>query len=186
MTTRPSLSYRHLGLLFFKMGAQAFGGWSTTVILTKKALVPQFISERELKSMIASAQVMPGATQLLIVGQLGYRLRQFGGTVLAVASYILPSTILTILFSVLYFRLSRGINLTAYTMGLRAGVSGIILANGYHIGRSYVKNQYWRWTLVALALVFQWWLGARVVLILVLYGVGGLLLHKRVRRLSHV
>lgn len=181
---RP-LSYRQLILLFFKIGSQAFGGWSSTVFLIENTLVAQFLSKRDLKNLVATSQVMPGPNQVLIVAQVGYRLRGKKAASLAVASYILPSMILTILFSIVYFRVSQYTNLSSYTNGLRAGVSGVIVANGYRIGKSYIQHHYWLWLLVAVAVILQWWLGPGVVIILLVYGLGGLFLGKQLRKSGH-
>ncbi len=183
---QPTLSYRHLAKLFFITGSNAFGGWSTTVLLIKKALVPKFLSERDLNGIAASSPMLPGPNQVLIVAQVAYRLRGFKGAIICVASYVLPSTILTILFSVVYFRFSHGLDLSSYIIGLRAGISGIILANGYQIGRGYVRHRYWLWTLVIIAAASQWWLGPRVVLLLLVYGLAGQILSKWLRRTGSV
>ncbi len=161
--------------IFLKTGSLAFGGWSTTALLLEKQLVNKrkAVSTQQLKAATAYAQVLPGATQVAIVSNVGYQLRGLKGSLVATISYLLPAISLIMAFAVLYFHYVSGINITRHLGGLTAALSGIILANAYRIGSKHVHHPA-LWLLAILAFVAQYWLHVHALVIIVVFGLGGL------------
>lgn len=172
------MSYIELIGVFAKTGASAFGGWSTTTLLLEKELVDtrKLLTSHDIKGATTYAQILPGATQVSIVANLGYRLNGFLGACAATAAYLLPVIGLITLFAIGYFHYVDGIkNLMQYMDGLVAALAGVILANAYKIGCKHT-TKVWLWLLVAAAFVLKLWLGVNALLIIVLFGLGGLVL----------
>jgi len=164
--------------VFAKAGASSFGGWSTTALVLEKELVDKqkSLTQKQLKGAVAYAQILPGATQVSIVSNAGYRLRGFPGALVAVASYLLPAVSLITIFAVVYFHVAHDSTRLAERLdGLVAALSGVILANAYKIGSKHATKA-WLWLLVGVAFGAKLWLGVNALLIIIAFGVGGLVI----------
>lgn len=164
--------------VFVKTGASSFGGWSTTVLLLDKELVDKrkVLTQGQLKGGVTYAQILPGATQVSIVSNVGYRLRGFSGALIATISYLLPAISMITVFAAIYFHFAQdSSNLVEHLDGLVAALSGVILANAYKIGSKNTTKS-WLWLLVGVAFAAKLWFGVNALLIIVAFGVGGLIL----------
>jgi chromate transporter len=174
---QAKIQHREIMRIFLKTGATSFGGWSTTSLLLEQELVTKrcYLSSRQLKGAVTYAQILPGATQVSIVASTGYQLRGVRGACLAAVSYLIPAISLVLLFSVFYFRYAHGnARITQHLGGLMAALSGIILANAYKLGSKHVK-QHPLWLLVGVAMLARLWLGINTLLIIIFFGLSGLL-----------
>jgi chromate transporter len=172
------VSYIELLGVFAKTGASAFGGWSTTALLLEKELVENrnLLEPHDIKGASMYAQILPGATQVSIVANVGYRLRGFAGACMATTAYLLPSIGLITLFAIVYFHFADDTsNIMQYMDGLVAALAGVILANAYKIGSKHT-TKIWLWLLAGLAFVAKLWLGINALLIIVVFGLSGLAL----------
>jgi len=172
------VNYVELIGVFAKTGASAFGGWSTTALLLEKELVEnrKLLEPHDIKGATTYAQILPGATQVSIVANVGYRLHGFVGACMATATYLLPSIGLITLFAIAYFHFADNTsNLMVHMDGLVAVLAGVILANAYKIGSKHTTKA-WLWMLIVLAFVLKLWLGVNALLIIVMFGLSGLIL----------
>lgn len=169
------ISYRQLALIFLKTGAQSFGGWSTTALLLEKELIDKrkLLTAQQLKAATAYAQILPGATQVAIVSNIGHQLRGTKGALVATISYLVPAISLIVLFTVVYFRFVGSGGITEHLDGLIAALGGVILANAYRIGGKHANHPA-LWLLVGLAFAAQYWLHVNALFIIAGYGIGGL------------
>jgi chromate transporter len=165
-----------MALVFLKMGALSFGGWSTTVVLLEKELgrtLPEATSV-DLKGAASHAQILPGATQVAIVSNVGYQLRGIKGALIATISYLLPAISLMTLFAWLYFGYMHQPDIQKYLDGLIPALAGIILANAFRIGNKHVTHPVmWGFVIIAclLLLVFK----IHALIIIFAYGIISLL-----------
>lgn len=176
--TRTAIGTLALARLFLKIGASAFGGWSTTALLIEQELTTkrQLLEPRHVAGAVAYAQFLPGVTQVAIVANVGYRLRGLPGAAIATVAYLIPATSLIIAFAMLYFRYAQGNDqLTVWLDGLIAALSGVILANAYRIGSKHVTAT-WLWLLPVGAFLALVGLGLRALWIIAGFGIAGLLL----------
>ncbi len=172
---RSAVSYRNIVQTFVKVGSMSFGGWSTTALSLEKELVaPKMLSADQLKAAVTYAQILPGATQVAIVSNVGYRLRGARGACLATASYLFPAIGLMVLFALLYFRYLHSPQFTSHLGGLVAALSGVILANAYRIGSKHAGRKI-LWLFVGIAFVAKLVLGINAVIIILIFGAAGLL-----------
>jgi chromate transporter len=151
---RRQFGYAEIFKQFLSIGCQAFGGWSTTALLLERHFVHQHkaITDKHLKGAVAYAQILPGATQVALVSNVGYQLRGVMAAAVAAVAYLLPATALMTLFAAVYFHYAHGHNVAAHLDGLVAGLAGIILANAYRIGTRYATAKV-LWLAVAVAFV---------------------------------
>lgn len=139
---RADISRGQLCQLYLKLGAQAYGGWSTTYLLVEQELSKKrgLLSEEQLQTAMAAGQALPGPAQVIVAAQTSYFLKGVFGSVLATFCYLLPSLVLTLIFCFIYFHYFAKTNIGSYTIGVQAAVGGIIIGNGYKIARRYIRT----------------------------------------------
>lgn len=172
--------------IFLKMGCVAFGGWLTTVVLLEKKFVSELglLNKKQIGNAIASGQILPGAAQVIVAVQCAYYIRGTKGAIIAAFVYLLPSTLLTLSFSYLYFTFLANGDFTSRTLGLQAAVGGIILGNAYRIGKSNIGN-HWLWFAVLPALAATWVLRIPTIYTILFYGIIGISIGLRKKVKSH-
>ncbi|HEV2403435.1 MAG TPA: chromate transporter [Candidatus Saccharimonadales bacterium] len=174
MDGEQTTGYGYIARTFLKIGATAFGGWSSTALLVDKELVASGrINKAQLHGAIAYAQIIPGATQVQIVSNVGYRLKGARGAFLAALCFITPALILFFLFSILYFHYLAGTKVMNHIGGIAAALGGILFANAYRVSKMHVTHQL-LWGLVALAAAMRLLLGITIIAIVLLFGLCGL------------
>lgn len=174
---RVDIRLLEVAQVFAKIGASAFGGWSTTSLLLEKELVDirKLLVSSDIKGGVTYAQILPGATQVSIVANVGYRLRGFVGAFVATASYLLPAIGLITIFAAAYFHFAHNSSqLMDHLDGLIAALSGVILANAYKIGSKHTTRT-WLWLFVGIAFAAKLWLSVNALVIIGAFGLGGLL-----------
>lgn len=175
MENKHELSWGYIARIFFKIGMYSFGGWTTTALLLEKELKidRKFIAAKQLNGAVAYAQILPGATQVAIVSNAGYKLRGVSGALTATACYLLPSIALITLFAIVYFRFADSSGIMTHMDGLIAALGGVILANAYNIGKRHA-SKCWLWLAVVVAFVAKFVLGINAVVIILAFGLVGL------------
>lgn len=172
--TDTSTDLPSLFLIFLKTGSMSYGGWTTTVVLLQKELTRRKL-QANLDTAVSYGQILPGATQVAIVSNVGYQLLGSKGAVTAVIGYLIPSVTLMTVFAALYYQYAQGSDLFSQLQGLIAALSGIILANAYRIGSRHTERKI-LWIFVGLAFLGLIVLQVGALALLILYGASGLLL----------
>jgi len=136
------MTHKELARIYLKVGANAFGGWSTTHLLLEQELLTKrrLLSREQLETAIVSGQALPGPAQLIIAAQTAYYTKGIKGAIIGSLAYLAPSLILTIIFSFLYFRYLVHTDLASHTLGLQAAVGGIIIGNAYRIAKRHTTS----------------------------------------------
>jgi chromate transporter len=136
------LSTPALCWLFLKLGATAFGGLGAALAVLEKELVARrgLLQADDLIDALAATRLLPGSSLAQVVSFLGFRLRGWGGSALALLAFLLPSTLAMLLLAVLrdatWFLPVVG-NLSH---GLGAAVVGLLLASVIRFARSSLRN----------------------------------------------
>jgi len=181
MAPQPNhLSYPSFITSFIKIGFQAFGGSATTA-----SLMEQFIGDRLSKQQIhaayAYALILPGASQVAIVSNVGYRLKGRWGALVATICYLLPSLSLITAFAVVYFGFTGGTHTTTHLSGVLAALAGIMLSNSQRVGKSNATSS-WMWVPVLCAFVASFLLHINATLILLCSGTAAMSLYLLAKR----
>ncbi|HJP96664.1 MAG TPA: chromate transporter [Candidatus Saccharimonadales bacterium] len=171
---QPKLSLSKIARIFLKVGATAFGGWSTTAVLLEKELVGKrgILQVEHLHGAVAYAQILPGGTQVCIAANVGYRLYGLSGAFVATVGFLLPGISMIVAFAVAYFHFSSS-HVMSHASGLIAALSGIILANAMKIGDKHAVNIP-LWAVVGVAFAARIWLRANTLLLISIFAIGGL------------
>jgi chromate transporter len=179
------ITYKALLLIYLKIGANAYGGWSTTYLLLEQefAIKRRLLSKEQLQTAVASGQALPGPAQVIIAAQTSYFLKGVKGSVLATLCYLVPSLVLTIGFCFVYFSYLAGNTGRDYTIGIQAAVGGIIIGNAYKIARSNATMPI-LWLAAGVASLLYAIFNVPTFLIIVLFGVTGIII-TLVKKKSH-
>ncbi len=165
------LSGIELAKLNLKIGSNAFGGWSTTYFLFEKEFSKnrRLITKQQLETAAASGQALPGPAQVIVAAQLNYYLNGKTGAYLGTAMYLLPSLLITLLFSFIYFTYLSKTNFADSTLGLQAAVGGVIIGNALKLAKHQATSLP-LWFLIALAASASYFL--KVPALLIVFGAG--------------
>lgn len=133
---------RDLAKSFLKVGTFGFGGGIGMLALLRAECVKkkQWLSDTELSVAVAMGQMLPGPFVTNYCEYIGYRLAGLRGAVVAGAALILPSLILMIILSYLYFTFQTLPGMEQVFKGIGAVMTAIILWAGYDMGRVLIKE----------------------------------------------
>ncbi len=166
-----------LGTLFFsylRIGATAFG---FAILAEMRALVKRerWLTEPELNEGIALVQLYPGPVMVDLTAYVGCRLRGVAGALAATLGFILPSFVLMVALSAIYFALGAIGWVRPLFVGLEALVVGVVLNMALDFGAQNVRGR--EEAVIAAAAFAALLLKLNAVLIvLVALGAGALLL----------
>lgn len=144
---------------FLKLGATAYGGPAIAQHL-KKAVVKEYgwLKEPEFMKGLALCQITPGATFVMLSTYIGYRLRGIWGALVCAVAFVIPSFLLLMILSALYFKLGDLWYIKSLFKGLGAIVVAIVLNALINFGKPILKD--WKVVLIALlsffAFLWRW------------------------------
>ena len=165
----------HLGWLFLRIGATAFGGLGAGLALIERDLVEKrrLLTAADVTEALTYTKLLPGSTVIQVVSYLGYKLRGWPGSALATAAFVLPSAVLMVLLAALYGAVSQAPGIGPAVNGLTASVVGLLLSTTYRLGKANIKGPL-TMTLALLAFLAGTFLGLHAALIVVVGGLVGL------------
>lgn len=101
-----AISRGALFALWFRIGAQSFGGGVATQFLIHRAFVVEqrLLTDKEFTQLFAICQIAPGINLFALVILIARKLSDAGGVVVALLGLMLPSVTITIAMTALYAR----------------------------------------------------------------------------------
>ncbi|TAL15930.1 chromate efflux transporter [bacterium] len=131
---------REIALAYLGVGATAFGGPVVIQKLRKMPASRKWLTEKEMDEGLSLVQLYPGTIGMDLVAYTGYRLRGATGAVVATTSFALPSFLLILLLSWLYFTFGTLPWMPSLFLGLEALVIGILCNLLIDLGRSNLRT----------------------------------------------
>ena len=135
-----------LWLLFFtfaKIAAFVLGGGLAMLPVIEETFVnkKKLLTNEELLDVVALTQSVPGIIAANAAVSIGMKIAGFAGALAALAGAILPSFLIILVIAILFPALSpeNRFWLGAFA-GIRAGVTGLIIATAWKIGRNTLKG----------------------------------------------
>ncbi len=127
---------------FLKIGSVAFGGFMALISVVEDAVVRRraLLRHEEMLDGISLANLLPGPMAVNVVAFVGYRLRGGAGALAAAAGVILPSFLLLLALSDLYFRFGQVTAMRSIFQGLMPAVAAIVLAVVWRLARKTVRG----------------------------------------------
>ena len=134
-----TLTFFNLVASFFKIGLTAFG---MAILQQIKALIIQnkWLTKKEVDEGIAMVQLYPGPIMYNLGIYCSYKLKGFWGSLFASFFFLLPSYLLMVFFSWIYFSYGTVDWVKPMFLALEAMVVGIVFKVFLEFGQRYVKN----------------------------------------------
>lgn len=142
----------NLFITFLKIGAFTFGGGYAMVPLIQNELVTKqkLLTDEEFLDYLSIAQSYPGVLAVNISVLLGYRLYRIPGVIACVLGATLPSLLIVLTVSYLYFKNSTSKVLTGFFNGVAPVVVALILYSFYTLAKKVDKNLF-NWGLIIIS-----------------------------------
>ncbi len=125
---------------YFLVGLTAF---SMAILQKLKSVVAEnkWMSEEEMNDGLALVQLYPGPIMVDFTAYVGYKLRGVPGAVMATGGFILPSFLMMLVLSALYFAAASLAWIHILLAGLEALVIGVIFNVTLDLGKRAVKGR---------------------------------------------
>ncbi len=178
---RPSLV--KLFLCFLKIGCISFGGFMSLVSMIESQVVEKrkWLSNEDMLDGIALASLLPGPMAVNTVAYVGYRLRGAVGAAVSAVAVLLPTVLLMIVLTDLYFRFGSLPSVERVFGGILPAVAAIVLSVCLRMAQKNVRNRsLWVALIVAVLLVAfvpKVWRVYATFGIVALYGFAGYLVY---------
>jgi len=136
----PSLWF--LFWTFLKIGSVAFGGFMALISVVESVMVQRhkLLQHKEMLDGISLANLLPGPMAVNVVAFVGYRLRGPLGALAAATAVILPSFILLLVLSYLYFSYGQIPGVQKAFQGFIPAVAAIVFSVVWRMGRKTLKG----------------------------------------------
>lgn len=120
---------RELAKAWIAVGAQSFGGGSSTLFLIRRLIVDRarWITPREFNEAWAIAQLSPGIHLVALAGMLGQRIAGWRGVAVSVLGMIVPAAAVTAVLTALYGSLAQHPLALAALSGMAPATGGMTL-----------------------------------------------------------
>ncbi len=122
---------------FLKIGSVAFGGFMALISVVESIIVQRhkLLQHKEMLDGISLANLLPGPMAVNVVAFVGYRLRGPVGALAAATAVILPSFILLLVLSYLYFSYGQIPGVQKAFQGFIPAVAAIVFSVVWRMGR---------------------------------------------------
>jgi chromate transporter len=136
------IDYKTLFWTFLKIGSTAFGGFMALISVTQNYIVDrrQLLSQVDMLNGISIATILPGPIAMNVVAFVGYKLRGGLGAFVCTVAVTLPSFILILFLSYVYFTWGEVPIVNKFFQGFIPAVTAIIVATVWNIGRNNLNS----------------------------------------------
>ena len=127
---------------FLKIGSTAFGGFMALISVVQNYLVDRkkLLTDSEILDGVSLATILPGPVAVNVVAYSGYRINGISGAIVCTIAVILPSFLLILLLSHLYFTWGEIPAVNNAFKGFIPAVAAIIVAVTINMGRKTLKG----------------------------------------------
>jgi chromate transporter len=161
-------------------GATAYGGPAMFTQIKKKFVTEKkWINEKEFLEILSFVQILPGATGILTMSCIGYKLRDVTGALVVSFFFILPTFFAITLLSYLYFNFRNLAFIKSLFTGLGAMVVALLINAVVTLGKTVFPKisllQYKGFLITTLIFMFSFWLKINFVYLIIDAGILGFL-----------
>lgn len=133
-----------LFVTFLKIGSTAFGGYMALISVVESYVVnrKKYISSSEMLDGVTLATILPGPMAVNVVAYVGYKVRGVFGALCCVLAVMLPSFVLVLLLSYMYFTWGNVPSVNKVFTGFIPAVAAIIMTACYNMGKKVIAGPY--------------------------------------------
>jgi len=174
------ISLKELIKVSLYTGATAYGGPAMFAQIKKKFVTEKkWIDEKEFLDVLSFVQILPGATGILTMACIGYKLREVKGALVVSFFFILPTFLAITFLSYLYFNFRNLAFIKSLFTGLGAMVVALLINAVVTLGKTvfpkYSIRCYKGFLIAALIFIFSFWLRINFVYLIIDAGILGFL-----------
>lgn len=135
--TNNKTSLAFLFLTFLKIGSLAFGGYMALISVIENTIVKkhQLLSHQSMLDGISLANMLPGPIAVNVVAFTGYRIRGYLGAIVTTIAVLLPSFLLILGLSYIYFNYGEVANFKNVFAGFMPAVAAIVFSVAWRLGK---------------------------------------------------
>jgi chromate transporter len=174
------ISLKELIKVSLHTGATAYGGPAMFAQIKKKFVTEKkWINEKEFLDVLSFVQILPGATGILTMACIGYKLREVKGALVVSFFFILPTFLAITFLSYLYFNFRDLALVKSLFTGLGAMVVALLINAVVTLGKTvfpkFTVRYYKGFLIAALIFMFSFWLRINFVYLIIDAGILGFL-----------
>ena len=141
-STDNDVSLAVLFLTFLKIGSLAFGGYMALISVIENTIVKKLnlITHKDMLDGISLANLLPGPMAVNVVAFVGYKIRGRLGALVTTTAVILPSFLLILALSYIYFNFGETVNFSSIFMGFMPAVAAIIFSVAWRLGKKTITG----------------------------------------------
>lgn len=134
--------YLQLFFEFFRIGLFSFGGGYAMIPLISDIIIKnQWMVQSEFTQIIGISQMTPGPIAVNSATFVGYKVAGVLGSVFATLGVSMPSLLLILLISNLFFKYSDHHITQSIFKGIRPVIAGLIIASALIVGKSVIFQE---------------------------------------------
>ncbi len=162
-----------LASYFLMLGTTGFGGSVALAHAMHKNLVDDknWISDTEYVRGLTLSQLAPGPLSAQLAIYIGYITQGILGATVAGISFVLPSFLLVLLFSIIYLQVGNIEPVQEALYGIGAAVIGIIAASAISLTRRTIKPKRLLWGIFLIAFILGAFLNLASIFIFITAGI---------------
>lgn len=125
-----------LFVTFLKIGSLAFGGYMALISVIENVIVKKLklINHQDMLDGISLANLLPGPMAVNVVAFTGYKIRGNVGAIVATTAVVLPSFLLILLLSYIYFNFNEVVDFKPIFLGFMPAVAAIVFSVAWRLG----------------------------------------------------
>ncbi len=129
--------------LFLRLGATAFGGPAASIGLMHDEVVQRrkWLDDQTFMDLLGATNLIPGLNAAEMSAHICHRRAGWAGLVLGGISFILPTTLLTLLLAWVYSRYGSALRADWFLYGIKPVVIAVIVRALWELGRKTMKNR---------------------------------------------
>jgi len=137
------VSLAFLFLTFLKIGSLAFGGYMALIAVIENVIVKKLklISHSDMLDGVSLANLLPGPMAVNVVAFTGYKVRGRLGALVATIAVVLPSFLLILGLSHLYFNFGEVVNFKSVFLGFMPAVAAIVFSVARRLGKKTITGK---------------------------------------------
>lgn len=162
---------------YLLVGATSYGGYLSMVAAIRKELVDKekLINDSTITEGLVLASVLPGPVAVNVAIYTGYVVRGIAGAVVAFTGVLLPSFVMLLVFSYLYFKTGYKLKLNLLASALVPVIAALLLSVTIKMARTNLKEKF-HYIIMLISFVALWlWPGYATILLCLglgaLYGI---------------
>ena len=140
--TKTQASLWFLFITFLKIGSIAFGGFMALISVIESHIVERYrlLDHKVMLDGVSLANLLPGPIAVNVVAFVSYRLRGPAGAIVSTFAVLLPSFILLLILSYLYFQYGQIPALQKAFQGFIPAVAAIVFSVVWRLGKKTLKG----------------------------------------------